>query len=384
MKCVYCNSELLSKANFCPKCLRQVACLNCKETLVKDASICVYCGKTVTQNNFTNAAVNNIEFSDNGNERTFKASFTDTVAGNVVETFANLLPFQKQTYRKALVTANTTEEQTIEDIEHTEILTDKKPKSDDLATLERIFKNKDSEISLHETRLKAKNYSDFIERISLLYLYYKELLGEQEPKRVDFNNFLKRTKLKEQTFRVWLSKNRKLVDNKTTYLCMLLEGKEKAQQILAEFLDNSIPNIYELKGNTSVKNKKEETKSTVHGKSKNKINATSYQIVPSLNLKPKDKKSLTDFYSEHSVKTNYEHNLLFIYYMNKIIEEQNITINHIYTCYKEVKVKVPNNIYQSLVDTKNHKRWIETKDMNNLIVTTGGENYIEHDMVKNN
>ena len=382
MKCIYCNSELPNEAIFCPKCTHQITCQNCKKSLVKDGVCCAFCGKPITQNNSTNAAVNNIEFSDNGNERTFRASFTDTVAGNVVETFANLLPFQKQTYNKGLAAANVVENETIEDVEHTEVSTEKQPKSNDLVTLERIFKNKDGEISLHDTRLKAKSSSNFIERISLLYLYYKELSGEQEPNRVDFNNFLKRTNLNEQTFRVWLSANKKLVDNKKTYLCLRQEGQEKAQQILVEFLDSSISNTYELKGSVSSKSKKEETKNTINGKSKNKTNVTSYQIVSSLNLKPKDKKSLTDFYSEHSVNKNFEHNLLFVYYMNKIIAEQNITINHIYTCYKEVKVKVPNNLYQSLADTKKHKGWIETKDMDNLIVTTAGENHIEHEMAK--
>jgi hypothetical protein len=382
MKCIYCNSELPSKANFCPKCLRQIACLSCKEALVRDTSICVYCGKTITQNNSTNAAVNNIEFSDNGNERTFRASFTDTVAGNVVETFANLLPFQKQSYTKELVAANVVEDKTIEDVEHTEISTDKRQKSDDLTTLEKIFKNKDGEISLYDPRIKAKNKSDFVSRISLLYLYYKELQGEQETNRADLNNFLKQEKIDEKIFRVWLSTNKKLIDNKKTYLCLRLEGQETAQQILTEFLDNSIPNTYELKGNFS-KSKKEETKNTTNGKSKNKPNTTTYKIVPDLNLKPSNKKSLIDFYAEYSVKKSAaEHNLFFIYYLERILEEKDITINHVYTCYKAVKKQFPNNLYQSLVDTKNRNGWIDTSNTNNLKIITAGENYLEHDMVK--
>jgi len=375
MKCIYCNSELPNEAIFCPKCTRQIACQNCKKTLVKDSVCCAFCGKSITQNNSTNAAANNIEFSDNGNERTFKASFTDAVAGNVVETFANLLPFKKQTYNKGLVAANVVENETIEDVEHTEVSTEKQPKSNDLATLERIFKNKEGDISLNDTRIKAKNKSDFVSRISLLYLYYKEFQGEQETNRTDLNNFLKREKLDENTFRVWLSTNKKLVENKKTYLCLRIEGQEVARQILTAFLDSSIPNIYELKNGTS-KGKKEETKSTTNSKSKNTIK---YEYLSSLNLKPENKQSLSDFYKQYSIKTNFEYNLLFVYYLEKILGEQNITINHIYTCYQDVQVKVP-SIYQSLSDQK--KIWVDIQDRKNLKVTVAGDNYIKYDMAK--
>lgn len=379
MKCIYCNSELPNKANFCPKCLHQIACLSCKEPLVKNTTICIVCGKPITQNNSTNAAVNNIEFSDNGNERTFRASFTDAVAGNVVETFANLLPFQKQTYNKGLAAANVVENETIEDVEHTEVSTEKQPKSNDLVTLEKIFKNKEGEISLNDTRIKAKNKSDFVSRISLLYLYYKEFLGEQETNRTDLNKFLKQEKLDENTFRVWLSTNKKLVDNKKTYLCLRIEGQEAAKQILNEFNDTDIPNNWSLnnsKGNG--KNKKEDTVNTINRKSKN---TPKYEYLSSLNLKPENKQSLSDFYKQYSIKTNFEHNLLFVYYLEKILGEQNITISHIYTCYQEVQVKVP-SIYQSLSDQK--KVWVDIQDRKNLKVTVAGDNYIKYDMIKNN
>ena len=53
-----------------------------------------------------------------------------------------------------------------------------------------------------------------------------------------------------------------------------------------------------------------------------------------------------------------------------------------YTCYKEVGQKVPKNLYQSIVDTKKNKGWIESSDMGNIFVSVIGENYVEHDMKK--
>ena len=383
MKCIYCNSELPSNANFCHKCRQQVRCMICKAILVKDALICIECGKTNNQSN-NNGAVNNIEISEDVNGRKLTASFTDNVAESVAKIFVNDFNFKKQPSVKGLSMPNTIQNNEIEDIELTEETETKNAnptKSDDLATLEKIFKDKNEELSMYDTRIKAKSKSDFVSRISLLYLYYKELKGEQEISRTDLNKFLQQSKLDEQMFRIWLSKSKNLVDNKKTYLCLRPEGQEIAQQFLTEFLDSSIPNVWDFKSSGTAKNKKEETKSLTNGKSKTKTNSTTYQIISSLNLKPKGKKALTDFYSEYSAKNNFENNLLFVYYMEKILEEQHIGINHINTCYKEVKKKGP-NIYQSLADTKKHKGWIETRNMNNLKITTQGDNYVEHDMAQ--
>ena len=102
IKCIYCNLELPEHAKFCPKCLKQIVCFECNSILYKDSSICISCGKPVQNKDNTNVAVNNIEFTENENGKSFKASFTDTVAGNVVETFAQLLPLNKYDTSRSL------------------------------------------------------------------------------------------------------------------------------------------------------------------------------------------------------------------------------------------------------------------------------------------
>lgn len=72
------------------------------------------------------------------------------------------------------------------------------------------------------------------------------------------------------------------------------EGKERAEKILSEFEDESIPNGWELKSNGKKNVQiKDENKDLNKTKSQKKL--LTYQIVQSLNLKPKDKKSLIDF-----------------------------------------------------------------------------------------
>jgi hypothetical protein len=78
-----------------------------------------------------------------------------------------------------------------------------------------------------------------------------------------------------------------------------------------------------------------------------------------------------------------ENNLIFLYYLQAVISQQNISVNHIYSCYRHLGLKIP-QFPQTLTDTKARKGWIETADSTNLKVTREGINFIEHEMKKQN
>ncbi len=119
---------------------------------------------------------------------------------------------------------------------------------------------------------------------------------------------------------------------------------------------------------------------------KKKVNATTKQpkIVADLNLRPTGgKESLEEFCKGLKIgKSSREKNLVYIYYMQKVLGIEKISMDHVYTCYKHVKEKCPGNLYQNLVDTKNKRGWIVTSNMDQLSVTVPGENYLEHEMQK--
>lgn len=215
IKCIYCNLELPEHAKFCPKCLKQIVCFECNSILYKDSSICISCGKPVQNKDNTNVAVNNIEFTENENGKSFKASFTDTVAGNVVETFAQLLPLNKyDTSRSLTAHSNKSNIDYIEDAESIELqettpenkIKKTKETRDNSPVLNKIFKNKDGDISIYDPRIKASSKSDFIGRITLLFLYYKEISGSSEVQRSELNTLLEKANLLDATIRVFLSK----------------------------------------------------------------------------------------------------------------------------------------------------------------------------------
>ena len=105
------------------------------------------------------------------------------------------------------------------------------------------------------------------------------------------------------------------------------------------------------------------------------------QYLTEFDFRPVNKESLKDFYSKYDSKTNFERNLVFIYYFQEVIKLNGITMNHIYSCYRHLTLKIP-VFPQTLIDTKKNKGWIETSDTDNLKVTREGLNYIEHEFAK--
>ena len=105
----------------------------------------------------------------------------------------------------------------------------------------------------------------------------------------------------------------------------------------------------------------------------------SYQIVKDLDLSAKGaKEALKIFYAKKASATAIQRNAVFVYYLEKVAKVSGVGVNHIYTCYKDVNEKVPGALRQSLFDTSSKKGWIDTKSMENITITTHGENLVEH------
>ena len=112
-------------------------------------------------------------------------------------------------------------------------------------------------------------------------------------------------------------------------------------------------------------------------KPKKTTRSDSFEIVNSI-----DGSKLKQFFSEKKPKSKYECNAVFVYFLQKTANLTPINMNHIYTCYKLVNLKVPKALRQSLADTSFHKEFINTKNMEDIKITIIGENMVEHDLPK--
>jgi hypothetical protein len=118
-------------------------------------------------------------------------------------------------------------------------------------------------------------------------------------------------------------------------------------------------------------------------KSKSRSVREALSIVKDLDLSSKsNKQSLRDFYKEKQPQVGMENNAVFVYYMQKIAAINGITVNHVYSCYKDVGARVPTALRQSLIDTSHNKGWIDTASLEDIKVATPGENFVEHDLPK--
>jgi hypothetical protein len=246
-----------------------------------------------------------------------------------------------------------------------------------------VFKIRgENEIYLHETNLKASSKVDYAGRLTFLYLLYQQLHGVEEVKRTEVNNFLERTRFtNDGSYRAWMSKNKSLynVNNGSYRLCRT--GEERAKEYLEDVFSDDKNDNWKLgdRAKTNAKLNNGITNNKIN--SKQASNKKVAKIVKDLDLLPKDRNTLKDFMGGYNYgKSAPKINLLFVYYLTHILKINNITTDHIFTCYRHMTISIPNNLYQCLVDTISKKGWIE--NISDLSVTVQGINEVEHNLKK--
>ncbi|GFM78516.1 hypothetical protein [Pseudomonas cichorii] len=115
-----------------------------------------------------------------------------------------------------------------------------------------------------------------------------------------------------------------------------------------------------------------------------KSNSTEPTLLKDLNLAGNESyQGLREFYSKYSTKTNMERNLVFTYYLTKIMSIGGVSASHIFSCYRHIAgIKIPGNLKQSLYDTS-AKGWLSIASIeDDISVSILGINHIEHDLPK--
>lgn len=110
-------------------------------------------------------------------------------------------------------------------------------------------------------------------------------------------------------------------------------------------------------------------------------NSKSPVFLPDFDFRPAGKESLKDFIAKFELSSNMEKNLAFTYYLQNILDVPDISVNHIFSCYRHLGYKIP-LLPQTLFDTKARKGWIDTANINNIKITREGINFLEHELIK--
>jgi hypothetical protein len=105
-------------------------------------------------------------------------------------------------------------------------------------------------------------------------------------------------------------------------------------------------------------------------------------IVPNLNLRPQGKQAFKEFFKEKAPNVGAQTYAVCVYYLQKTLGIDKITVNHIYTSMKDVNRKVPSDLGNAMTVAASRKNWIDTSDLSNITITVPGENLVEHDLPK--
>ena len=110
----------------------------------------------------------------------------------------------------------------------------------------------------------------------------------------------------------------------------------------------------------------------------------SFSIIKELNLRGGDHtQSFRNFIEEKNPSSAIEFNTASVYYLKEKLRLDNVSINHIYTCYKEVKRKPPGDLIQSVRDTSGTKYgYIDSSDSDDIKIPHRGITFVDHDLPK--
>ena len=119
-------------------------------------------------------------------------------------------------------------------------------------------------------------------------------------------------------------------------------------------------------------------------KSRKKVVQSGGQLLKDLDLSERNgaNVSLKDFVAEKNPSSNVQKTAVFVYYLQNKLNIEEITIDHIFTCYKSMSFRMPNNLKQNLTDTCSSKYGYISRKDGKYTMTVVGANYVEFDMNK--
>jgi hypothetical protein len=103
--------------------------------------------------------------------------------------------------------------------------------------------------------------------------------------------------------------------------------------------------------------------------------------VADLNLRPAGIESFEAFAkSKGAPAANAERVLLCVFWLRQVAGLGKVSPDHLYTCFTQLRWKVPSDLRNTLSWIASKKGWLVTSDMNDIQLTIPGENYVQHDM----
>jgi len=92
--------------------------------------------------------------------------------------------------------------------------------------------------------------------------------------------------------------------------------------------------------------------------------------------------SLKEFSNQKKPNTGEEKVLVFAFYIKHHAKVSPMGPGHILTCFSHLSERKPLALKQTISNMSKNKGWLTSTDMNDLKVTTAGENHVKHELGK--
>lgn len=106
------------------------------------------------------------------------------------------------------------------------------------------------------------------------------------------------------------------------------------------------------------------------------------ELVPDLEFRPDGRQSLKAFVDDKNPKNDIETILATVHYMQHVMRLAKIGPSHVMTAFKEVGKAVPADLRAGIRHIKRSRMLLNFTDIEDVRMTTQGDNFVEHDMGK--
>lgn len=116
------------------------------------------------------------------------------------------------------------------------------------------------------------------------------------------------------------------------------------------------------------------------GKGDRKDRNAGIKLIGDIDFVPTGNQSLKDFFAEKAPSSDIDQILVLCHFLQHTLKSPQVGPGHILSGFKHVGKPVPKDLKQSIRNMKDKKAWLNFSDIENIRLTTEGENRVEHDL----
>ena len=170
----------------------------------------------------------------------------------------------------------------------------------------------------------------------------------------------------------------------------IARGVEQSLELKAQSAQAALP--AELAQQKEVSHVIEEQQQPITQRHKSNSSTTKHSARPAITIHPipvdlkanESKIGLREFYADKKPANHYEKTAVFVYYLTKFNNRQEVKFGEILSCYDEVNEKKP-SIADIVKNSIRYKGWLDQgSEKYTVLLTISGENFVKFDLPAQN